>query len=107
MYEVPCLDCEKVYVGGTGRNLKRHIMKHKGAVKRQDRKNGIAIHAWDEAHRVNWEDAKVVATEPAYWGRRVREALRIQTRTDGTSNLDCELTQDPTWFQFLDRVREP
>ena len=55
VYEVPCLDCEKVYVGETKRNLKQRLMEHKGAVRREDRTNGIATHAWDKDHRVNWK----------------------------------------------------
>ena len=75
-------------------------MEHKGAVGREDRKNGIATHAWDD-HRVNWEEARVVTVEPSYWKRRMREALRIQS-AGNTSNLDCGLTLDPVWLQFLD-----
>ena len=106
VYEVPCLDCEKVYVGETKRNLKQRLMEHKGAVRREDRKNGIATHAWDEDHRVNWQEARVVTVEPSYWKRRMREALRIQS-VGSTSNLDCGLTLDPVWLQFLDRIRSP
>ena len=39
-------------------------MEHKGAVRREDRKNGITTHAWDEYHRVNWKEARVVTVEP-------------------------------------------
>ena len=31
VYKVPCMDCEKVYVGETSRNLKRRLTEHKGA----------------------------------------------------------------------------
>ena len=55
VYKVPCLDYEKVYVGETKRNLKQRLMEHKGAVRREDRTNGIATHAWDKDHRVNWK----------------------------------------------------
>ena len=47
VYEVPCLDCEKVYIGETGRNL------HRAAVRRGDRNNGVAVRAWDHDHRVD------------------------------------------------------
>ena len=34
-------------------------MEHKAAVKRCDVKNGIAVHAWEQQHRVNWDEASV------------------------------------------------
>ena len=85
----------------TSRNLKRRIMEPKGAVKREGRKNSIATHAWDEDHRVNWEEVRVITIEPSYWKRRVCEALRIKS-VGSTSNVDCGLILDPAWMQFLD-----
>ena len=46
VYKIPCKDCEKVYIGETGRNQKR-LVEHKAAVRRWDTKNGIAVHAWE------------------------------------------------------------
>ena len=75
VYKVPCLDCDRSYIGETGRNLKR-LVEHKAAMKRCDTKNGIAVHAWEQQHRVNWDEASVLAREPRYW-RRVLEAIEI------------------------------
>ena len=33
----------------------RRVTEHKYAVKTGDQKNGVAVHAWNEGHRVNWE----------------------------------------------------
>ena len=101
IYEVPCLDCESVYIGETGRCLQKRLTEHKGAVRRYDRKNGIATHAWDRDHKVNWEEARVIQTEPFYWKRRVLEALWIKGRGT-TSNLDCGLTVNPLWTPLFD-----
>ena len=45
VYEVPCKDCPRVYIGETGRTLKKRISEHKTAVKNNDPKNGIAVHS--------------------------------------------------------------
>ena len=34
VYEIPCQDCTQVYVGETGRTLKKRMAEHKQAVKR-------------------------------------------------------------------------
>ena len=64
MCEVACKDCECSYIGETGRNLQKHLMEHKAAVRRGNRNNGIAVHAWDHDHRVDWEAARVLEHEP-------------------------------------------
>ena len=66
MYQIPCQDCDSVYTGETGRSLGKRITKHKNAVKNGDRKNGdrkngLAVHAWDEEHRVDWEGESELA----------------------------------------------
>ena len=45
VYQVPCKDCPKVYIGETKRTLKIRISEHKQAVKKGGEKNGIAVHA--------------------------------------------------------------
>ena len=100
VYEVPCMDCDSKYIGETGRNLQKRLTEHKAAVRKGDRKNGIAVHLQDHDHRVDWEAARVIGQEPYYWKRRVLEALHI-SRSDKTSNLDCGLALDPIWAPFV------
>ena len=45
IYELPCTDCTKVYIRETRRNLRTRLKEHKYAVKRNDDRNGIAVHA--------------------------------------------------------------
>ena len=53
VYQVPCKDSPKVYIGETKRTLKVRISKHKQAVKKGDEKNGKAIHAHTTNHNIN------------------------------------------------------
>ena len=97
---VPCMDCNRSYIGETGRNLKKRLAEHKAAVKRGDVKNGIAVHAWEHQHRVDWDEASVLTQEPRYWKRRVLEAVEIQKHVENT-NLDCGLSLNPIWTPYL------
>ena len=74
VYEVPCGECEQVYIGETGRNLKERLKKHQHAVKKENPKNGIATHACQQQHEVDWDAAEVRCTEQHYWKRKVLEA---------------------------------
>ena len=46
VYEVPCGECNYVYIGEMGRTLRKRLTEHRVAVKKCDKKNGIAVHAW-------------------------------------------------------------
>ena len=74
MYSVPCRDCNHVYIGETGRTLKKRLSEHKQAIKTFNSNNGISVHVHQEQHRINWEDAKVLDYEDNYWKRRTLEA---------------------------------
>ena len=107
VYEVPCMD----YIGETGKTLQKRLVEHKAAVRRGDTNNGIAVHAWDHQHRVDWESASVMKQEPGYWKRRVatrgplrsRDMLRTQPQLwvdiepylDSVSGMTCTSTCSP------------
>ena len=87
VYEVPYRDCDHVYIGETGRTLKKRLAKHKQAVRRFDENNGIAVvHIPD--HHKDWESARVVENKMFYW-RRVLEAIRINSHPS-TMNLESK-----------------
>ena len=106
IYEVPCQDCECVYIGETSRTLEKRLSEHKNAVKKHDTKNGIAVHSWANQHQVDWEAAKTREVEGNYWRRRVLEALHIH-REQHTSNLDCGLAINPCWLPLLNTPSPP
>ncbi len=100
VYTVPCMDCEKVYIGETGRCLQKRLKEHQYAVRVGDTLNGIAVHAQTHQHDVNWDSAKVLASEENYWKRRTLEAIHIKNH-GSTSNLECGLHLSPIWHKLL------
>ena len=100
LYKMLCKDCEKVYIAETGRNLQKRLMKHIVAVRRGDMKSGVAVHAWEQQHEIDWEEANGLKQVPRYWRRRVLEAIVIQKHLN-TTNLDCKLMENPIWTSFL------
>ena len=57
IYEIPYKDCPYVYIGETGRTLEKCLSEYKTAVRWNDPKNGIAVHA------INCEAASVKREE--------------------------------------------
>ena len=100
VYEVPCADCDYVYVGETGRSLEMRLKEHKYTVKNNDTNNGVTIHAWDNDQHVNWDAAKVVAVEHHFTMRKVLESLHVREKMN-SSNLDRGYTLSPIWRPLL------
>ena len=100
VYEVPCGKCERVYIGETRRSLKERLKEHQYAVRTGNMNNGIASHAWQSKHSVDWSSAKVKTHETNTWKRKVLEAIKIQ-RHEHTSNLDCGLQLNSVWQTFI------
>ena len=91
--QVPCTECDCAYIGETKRLLEKRLSKHRGAVKRNDTKNGIAVHAWKTQHKVDWDAATVKQVETNYVRRRTIKVIHIK-RQAVTSNLDCRICLD-------------
>ena len=56
-------------------------------MKRGDPRNGIAVHAHETQHEIDWNGAEVKKMEVNYWKRRTIEAIQIKT-SNKTMNLD-------------------
>ena len=65
VYRIPCADCDKSYVGRTGRNLSQRIKKHKRAVATLSTDNSaLAEHVLAEDHLLDWEETTVIGGHP-------------------------------------------
>ena len=100
VYEIPCKECEEVYVGETKRTLKVRLSEHRQAVRRGGPKNGIAVHVQKTNHCINWEGATVWRKEVGFWQRRAAEAIQIKKRTPNM-NLDSGLLLPMVWNPIL------
>ena len=78
VYQVPCKDCCKLYMGESKRTLKVRLAEHKRAVQKSDVNNGIAMHVANTNHSIDWVNARVVKMVPGYWERRTTEAILIK-----------------------------
>ena len=96
VYRVNCNTCNQTYIGETGRTLKVRLKEHHRAVNVSDTNNGIAVHANEHDHPVDWSSAKILHKETNFIKRKVVEALHI-SETKHTMNLDQDLRLNPTW----------
>ena len=102
VYEIPCLNCEKSYIGETGRLLDTRIQEHKtesekasgkaftrsqkASVSGEINKSAITDHVAEENHVIGWKDAKIIDREQNKTKRLIKEAIWI--RRSGRKNLN-------------------
>ncbi|GAA56877.1 hypothetical protein CLF_111739 [Clonorchis sinensis] len=74
VYQINCNNCNKFYVGQTGRKLCTRIMQHNAAVRRHDPLSLISIHEDQEGHKFNMENVNISAYGDTKHGREFLEA---------------------------------
>ena len=90
VYEVPC----KRMPSNLHRGDQEDVVKH------GDPKNGIAVHAHESNHTIDWEGARVKRSGmTGYWQRTI-EAIHIKLN-EKTMNLDGGLHLPTVWNPVL------
>ena len=92
VYQVPCFDCDFVYIGQTKRDLKSRIAEHKLAIRNQEpEKSALCEHSIQFDHLIDWNNSRVLKTEAHYSKRLTSEAWfinshpHVMNRSDGDS----------------------
>ena len=96
VYCIPCQDCDKVYIGETGRTLNVRQKEHKRHLTNgHTEDSAVATHAHQQLHDIDRENSSVLDYDDDYYKRKVKEALRIK-QTDNF-NQDSGLAVNPVW----------
>ena len=78
IYEIPCLDCNFVYIGQAKWDLQSRLTERKRAILNQKpEQSALCVHAMEFDHNINWENAKILKVENNYCKRFVSEAWFI------------------------------
>ena len=103
VYEIPCGECDQVYIGETGRPIGERIKEHQRDVRLScvDR-SAVAEHAWGAGHRPNWDDVRCIDHEPHWYTRRVKEAIHIRLRHNNI-NRDSGVDIPGFWLPTIRR----
>lgn len=105
VYEIPCADCSGVYIGESG-NYKNRLQQYARDVKNKSvRNNALAEHAVVNDHKIDWDNARIVATEKVTASRLHLESLIIQTTSNTVNRNDGNL--NPIYARSLQRLFKP
>ena len=100
VYEIPCSDCDRTYIGQTGNSLRTRLQQHRAACRHlQKEKSALAEHSINNDHRINWAEAKVIARQDR-WHRRLFEEAFVTNQRHAPLNR-CELPLPPVYKKLL------
>ena len=103
VYRIPCGDCEKVYIGQTGRTLEHRMKKHRRALTSGNlAQSALAEHAADRGHAIDWRSAEVVDSHQQFHQRCLLESWHIRSQ-DTTLNRE-EGNLPPVYNQLIPRA---
>ncbi len=104
VYSILCRDCNKVYVGETGRQFEVRCTEHQKEadelsnqhfIRKQRKtsqsimhKSAISDHVSQNNHNIDWNNAKRLAKEDQRTSRHIREAIHIRKRGNNMMNRD-------------------
>ena len=115
--KIPCSQCEKVYIGETGRQLGTRITEHrKEAEKISDRnftrstrrastnehhKSAITDHVCQNNHIMNWEASEIVEQESDKFKRWIKESICIRSNTPTMNRDEGAYQLSLIWTQVI------
>ena len=68
VYEVPCKDCDFVYVGLTKRDLNSRLKEHQRTIKQQKPENSaLCEHVILFDHVIDWANSRILKTESNFF----------------------------------------
>ena len=82
VYRISCSDCNSIYVGETGRNLKQRVKEHKKDVRNDKEYSAIARHVNDKLHNIDFDSAEMIYPCTDLRKRRIIESIIISSHDD-------------------------
>ena len=64
--QIPCSNCNDVYVDETGRAISKRLVEHKRSVRYVSESLGIFVHIRDKGHTINWRENTNFLVQKSY-----------------------------------------
>ena len=118
LYNIPCKQCPRVYIGETGRRLGVRLKEHRDDVNKNtesvpytrsqriasesiDNKPALTDHATRINHTIDWDSTTIVGREDQRLRRQIRETIRIRQETRPLNRDKGNYDLPPLWGPLL------
>lgn len=78
VYKIPCKDCNKCYIGQTGKNLEKRKSQHKYNIRTGNESSALFVHLSTENHRIDWDNSTTIFKARSESERLIVEACLIK-----------------------------
>ena len=99
VYRQACGDCNKVYIGETGRRAVVRKKEHEKDVRELNFRSAIAEHCHNFNHRADFDSFRVLDREKDWVRRRIKESIYIMKHR--TFNRDEGVKLWGSWKSLL------
>ena len=87
IYEIPCRDCDKKYIGQTSKALETRVKQHKYCVRVGNMSNALFVHMNNNNHGIDWNNAREIIFCSDFLIRNVIESSIIKSNFENLLNI--------------------
>lgn len=91
IYKISCNECNKYYIGQTGKQLSKRIKQHQYSIRSGQESNALFCHIRDYDHLINFADVQELAKVRDIKDRNIVESAIISQNFNNTLNLSLGL----------------
>jgi len=105
IYGIPCLECDRIYIGQTKQTLKARINHHKSEFKHSCPNNSLVHHYTQSGHLPNFASLFKFYSQPNFRSRLNLEAICITSSANPVSNhILPQLQYLQSWTDLLSEL---
>ncbi len=75
VYQIPCRDCDKIYIGETGRKRDKRMSEHTAAIRKKDTNSEMVKHILNTQHTIDFTNIETLTKETDWKRRTIKESL--------------------------------
>ena len=105
IYKISCNDCNAVYIGQSGRQLKKRISEHKYYIKVGNENSALVEHINVSDHSFNFTNVKILDRENNRTKREFLEMLHIHTHNNNINRKQDILFLKNTYKTALNKFK--
>lgn len=91
VYSIPCIDCDKIYIGETSRMKDTRMNEHKAKIKSLSSDSKLVEHILEHNHKFDFSNVTTLALENEWRRRVIKESIMTQ-KSMGKSINDTKHT---------------
>jgi len=107
IYKIRCEDCDKSYIGETGKRMRVRIKQHQDDVRHRRDSNAVYKHIKETGHNIDWDRAEALDKEKRTLIRKWKEAKWIEEEgREKIMNWTTGMPINEAWNRLLKKARE-